>query len=297
MYRGQEYTITRETGFDLTGQAGNIQLDVRSPSGVESSFVPTIVPPEDEGVIEYTFGVGDLDEVGDWLIKPFLIAQAQSGRQYVLSVIDRWDNTGVPSVPEIREYLNGYCLTECKMPNLWISKRRDVVIRWLETVTRLPIGRTAEFTEYVSGTDSGLIWLSRKPVNQLVSLQYVISPGVFSPSISAVELISEEGVLKAKPNLEEGRNPIFPSGKYNIRVTYEAGADTVPEDIYEAIMALTCEKILASMGARDGGGPSRSVGGYTRNYGNMGKYGDARKELARWGLRLCKKYMTGVVAG
>jgi hypothetical protein len=38
-----------------------------------------------------------------------------------------------------------------------------------------------------------------------------------------------------------------------------------------------------------------SSGGYNRNYGARGKYTNIRNELARWGINLATKYMSGVV--
>jgi hypothetical protein len=142
--------------------------------------------------------------------------------------------------------------------------------------------------------------VSKKPIVSLDALSYVVAPAggdLFSPSLSQIEVVPEEGMLKAVENFEEGRFPLFPWGKYNIKVTYTYGFNTIPDELAEAIQVLTAEKVLAMLEGRGGGGPSVTINGYSRNYGNMGKYTNVRKDLARWGVGLAKKYMTGVVAG
>lgn len=297
VYQGQGFELVLTTGIDLTNEAGNVRLLIKKPDGAETQVTPDILSPETAGQVQYAFATDELDQTGDWYIKTYLVEQQTPGRTYVLTVLGEWEKAGVPSVTEIRQYIEGYCATEEELSNLWISQRRDMVVKWLEYKTALPIGREKQFTEYVSGTGSSVIWVSRKPIASLDKLEYTVAPGDFAPNLSAVEVDLETGVLKARDNFEEAKHPIFPKGRWNIRVTYTAGSTVIPEELYEAILALTAEKVLGMLASKHGGGTSISVGGYSRTYGSRGKYTEARNELARWGVDLAKKYMSGVVAG
>jgi hypothetical protein len=295
VYQNQEFELVMNTGIDLTAEAGNVQLLIRKPDGTESSVSPAILAPETDGLLQYNFAAGELDQSGDWNIRTYLVDQQTPGRSYVLSVLNLFEKAGYPSALEIRSYLEGYCVLEAKISNSWIAARRDMVVKWLEFKTGIPIGRTQQFTEYLSGTGGSILQLSRKPVDSLDSIEYVLAPYIYAPNLSSVVLVGDEGMLKAQDNFEDARFPMFPKGTYNVKVTYTCGSTVIPDELYEAILALTSEKVLTALANQHGGGSTISTGGYTRNYGNRGKYTDARNELARWGVSLANKFMSGVV--
>ena len=62
---------------------------------------------------------------------------------------------------------------------------------------------------------------------------------------SAIQVIPDEGILKAKANFNESTYiPIFYRGTKNIRVQYQAGYSDYPSDIFEAVCRLTAEQAL-----------------------------------------------------
>lgn len=201
---------------------------------------------------------------------------------------------GMPTALEIKDYLEGFCGPESGVSNSWIERERDSVVRWVEARIRQRLSGVKEYEEYVSGTGSPIIVLSRKDIVSVVSIKYVGAAEDFEPRKNAVEVVSGEGILRARDSYRENRYPLFPRGKYNIRVKYLAGYESIPEDIADAIIKLTCERLLGYLAGRDGGGMSITVDGFSRNYGSRGKFTEIRNDLARMGLALIKPYMTGV---
>jgi hypothetical protein len=251
---GQQFTITMETGVDLTDYSGETYILIKDPDG-NTSQVEAEISDAENGAISYTFPADTgLTISGDWEVKSYIDYTVKTpGKTYVLSVLERFENSGYPTAQEIRDYLEGYCVTEDRISSLRISRMRKMVVKWLEYRTDLTLGETQSYTEYLSGTGKSLLLLSRKPIESLDRIEYVNSYDDYTASMSNVELNSEEGVLKAVSNFNEDRYPIFPKGTYNIKVTYTAGCSVIPDELYEAIMALTSEKILALMEGKTGG--------------------------------------------
>ena len=72
------------------------------------------------------------------------------------------------------------------------------------------------------------------------------------------------------------------------------GSSTIESDLKRAVIKLCAESALGFVGARTGGG-SITVQGFSRNFGNRGKYQDIRNDLSRQAWAVIKKYMTSVV--
>jgi hypothetical protein len=295
VYKNQALQLTLNVGVDLTAESGNVRIDIRSPSGVESSVTPVILSPATDGLIQYDIPADTLNESGEWLFKSFLIAQQTPGQQFVLSVLDMWSSTGIPTVHEIREYLSGYCTEE--VDSRWVRGRRDAVVSWMEARLGVSLTGVREYTDLVSGSGTPIIWVTRRPIIDFVSINYVRGQGELSPSKESLEVVYDEGIIRARTQSDRNRDRfwVFPSGTYNIKVTYTAGYDDIPAALREAIMALTCEKLLGQLAARDGGGTSINVSGFGQNFGQRGRYTEARDDLARWGIDLMRQYMTGVI--
>lgn len=298
VFQNQAFTLVLDTGIDLTAETGNVQFLIKKPGGTESVVIPTILSPATSGLLSYDFVVDTLDEIGDWEIKSYLILQQIPGQTYYLTVLERWENgTGIPTALEIREYLEGYCLTESVISNRFVSRMRDeFVVPWMEAKIGQPLGETEQVTQILSGTGSKLLALPDRPVVSLDELSYVnVQPGAQIITLASVELIADEGLLRAKANFNEGNdlNPIFRRGKRNIRAVYTIGYAEIPALLRTAIKAFVSEKVLANLEGRTGGGPSMNVQGWSRTFGDLGKYTNARKDLARTGFVALRSYLTG----
>ena len=295
VYKNQAYIQDVETGIDLSAEAGNVHGALLSPSGVETAKEPTIVIPTTGGILRFTFAADELNEVGHWLVYPLLVTQQIPGRTVCIPVIDEWDETQLPTATEIRDYLEGYCVTEARLTDIWIARRRDAVIKWIERAVGQTVTAETQYTEYLSGTGSSLLILSRRPVVSLDSIEYVIAPPDYEATmgLGSIELIAAEGVIKSRLDVEAGLRDTFVKGSYNIKVVYTAGTLVPDAEIREAIMALTAERMLSHLSSLTGGG-NIGVAGYQRNYGEKGKYSQARKELAKWGLSNLAGRISGV---
>jgi len=203
----------------------------------------------------------------------------------------------IPTADEIRTFLNGYKITATLVPDAWIEARRDNFI--IPIVERI-IGRSvdAEDTnvEYVSGTGGPLLFLSTRNITELVSIEYVTGSGDIDSNISvaSVRLIAEEGIIKAISNITEGGySTLFMKGTKNVKVTYKVGG-SITDDLKEAIIYLASEQILGYVGARTGGG-ALSVQGFSRSFGERGRYQDLRNDLKRQAMGILKVYSSAVV--
>jgi hypothetical protein len=108
-----------------------------------------------------------------------------------------------------------------------------------------------------------------------------------------MQVIAEEGILKAKANFNESSYiPIFFRGDRNIRITYQYGFATCPADIAEAIICLAADVVLEHIAGKTGGG-NVGLPGISRDYGDAGKYTEHRRQITRQALSLMRHYMTG----
>jgi hypothetical protein len=205
----------------------------------------------------------------------------------------------VPTVADIKAVMEGYCeIAYGLVSDTWISNMRDnVVVKWLEGKIGFSLIAEEEIVEYYDGTNSNILILSRKPVISLTKVEYVDRVNVAGQiSLSSFVLIADEGVIKAlKNNFSlDSQIPVFPKGEQNIRITYRAGYGTIPGDLNEAIKYLVCEKILSFLEGRSGGG-NVSIQGYSRDYGERGKYTNIRNELTRLAMACLDDYLTAVL--
>ena len=183
-------------------------------------------------------------------------------------------------------------------PNLrdgWLINARDkVVLPWISEKTRVNFNGVTTYTEYYDGTGDSILVLRKRPIVALIAISYTnVDSNLYYLTPSAIQVIPEEGILKAKANFNESTYiPIFYRGTKNIRVQYQAGYSDYPSDIFEAVCRLTAEQALVHVGSRTGGG-DLSGQGYSRSFGKSGKYTHERRNLTRTAYALLKKYMTG----
>ena len=203
----------------------------------------------------------------------------------------------IPTAKEIRDFLEGYEITIPVLSDEWINKRTtNFIVPFVERVIKSKIASLDEYEEYLSGTGQEILILSRKPIVEVISISYVRRldyPHIIS--LAGITILKDEGILKTIPNLIEGNySSVFAKGHKNIKVVYTAGYEAVPIELHEAILYLSSEQILGFIGARTGGG-SLSVQGFSRNFGQRGKYQDIRNDLSRQANILLAKYKTGII--
>jgi len=204
----------------------------------------------------------------------------------------------MPTAKEVFALLETYNV-EAQLSEAWVDdKMTGMVIPWVEKKTKLSLsGVGGPVTEYYSGTGSSILVLRRRPIVALLSISYTNVPSdQFFISPLAIQVIADEGILKAKANFNEANyTPIFARGERNLRIQYTYGFDEVPADVFHAVKCLTAEKVLGHIASRTGGG-GLSVQSFSRQYGSRGKFTDIRNELARDGIAALRDYLTGVTA-
>jgi hypothetical protein len=298
IYEGQEYSLILSTERDLSGETGNVKFEITDPDNNVSTVTPTIDSPATDGNLSYTFPV-DYLTIGLWQIRWELINEKIPGRIYWLRVMPKIEESNIPAVIEMRSMLEGYGISETVLSDDWFVRMRDnFVIPWMESKIgqSLGVASAEQKTEYVSGTGSKLIILSRRPIVDLVSISYTnVQNDQYVISINSVVVLADEGIIIAKSDFGEGViNPLFARGTKNIKVIYTYGYVNVPSLLRQAIICLTCEKALGQVANRTGGG-NLSVQGFSRNHGNRGKWDNIRNELARDGISALKSFLTGTV--
>jgi hypothetical protein len=151
-------------------------------------------------------------------------------------------------------------------------------------------------TEYYSGNGSSVLLLRRKPIVDLTSISYTnVVANQYYISPLAIQIINEEGILKAKANFNEANYvPIFARGERNLRIIYTYGGTDYPNDIAHAIKVAMADRALGIIGSRTGGG-SLGVQAYNRNFGEMGKYTDIRRMMAREIHAIMRMHTTGII--
>lgn len=205
----------------------------------------------------------------------------------------------IPTSQEVVEYLEGYCVDLSRITSQWITNRiNNLVVPMVNRILRTEVDKELQVTEIHNGEGSTVLILNRRNVKSIDSIKIITNN--FSNtyvSIENIELMSAEGLLKAKHNFEEiyGLYPIFPRGNKNIKITYTLKRPLDDASIHEAIILLTCDVILGFIGSQTGGGPSFSMQSYSRNYGDRGKWTDVRREMVRQAYGLMRPYMTGVI--
>ena len=201
-----------------------------------------------------------------------------------------------PTGSEIKAFLNGYDITDLVIPDAWLNGRMNgIIIPFVRKVTGMSFSGEESITEHLSGTGEGILMLSRKNVTSLVSLEYVQGGDVTSNiGLGGVKLL-EGGIIKAVSNVNEGgTSTVFRRGNRNVKVVYKCGLSDYPDEVKEAMLYLASEQLLGFLGAQTGGG-SITVQGFSRNFGERGKWQDIRNDLKRQAMFILKSYMTGVV--
>lgn len=202
----------------------------------------------------------------------------------------------LPTATEARDHLEGYEISSSILSDAWIDDERDNnIVPYVNSYIGTDISTEQETTEYCSGVGTSLLSLSRRNINELVSIMLVRGEDIIaSIALTSVDLISDEGIIKAKTNLSEGQYfSIFPKGDRNIKITYKHGG-SLPNDLKHAVKKLMCVAMLKEISSRTGGG-SLSTQGWSRDYGKRGKYSNIMMEFHRDATVILNRYKTSVV--
>jgi len=177
----------------------------------------------------------------------------------------------------------------------WLVNARDnEVLPNVQRWCRQKFNAVETVVEYYDGNGSSILPLRRRPVQALLNLSYTnVDSNLYYLTPSAMVLIGEEGILKAKANFNESTFcPVFWKGQRNLRVTYTVGYANCPSEVATAILYFMSEVGLGHIADMTGGG-GLSIQGYSRDYGQRGRYSNLRNSLTRRALALLRPYMTG----
>ena len=203
----------------------------------------------------------------------------------------------IPDPTSIRAHLEGFCsVTTALISDTWITDERDNnVIPYVNSFCKTDISTAKSVTEYYDGNGNTVLVLNRRNITAITGIEIVRGePFLTRIDLASVDLIPNEGLLKAKKNLNEGLYfTIFPKGDRNLKVTYTYGG-TLSSELAMAIKKLVCVSILDNIEGRTGGG-DLGVVSFNRVYGNMGKYSNVRKRLANQATAILKRNTTSVV--
>ena len=201
-----------------------------------------------------------------------------------------------PTATAIRSIIEGYGVSSDVITNEWlIDCMNEEILPHIEDLTGLTFDGLKTKTEFFNGNGTSTLILNKKNIVSVVNVRDIGSINSFPPG--SVELISEEGILKAKTSVAENRfSPVFRKGEKSIEVTFTYDLNDCPGRVARAIKLLVAARALQQIGARTGGG-SLSADSFSRNYGASGKYGDFIKPCVTMAYGLLKKYMPTVVGG
>lgn len=180
----------------------------------------------------------------------------------------------------------------------WIQDRiTKRILPWVTAKTRQSFQGVQSVTEYYDGTGSPIMVLRRKPIVSLTSISYTnVDSNLYYLTPSAMQIINDEGILKAKANFNESSYiPIFFRGDRNIRITYTYGYDTTPPDVNEAIALLTADVCLEHLASKTGGG-NLTVQAFARDFGEEGRWSIHRKNMVKQAYALLRKYISGMAS-
>lgn len=204
---------------------------------------------------------------------------------------------------DVREYLSGFCglqSTDDGVNDAWISSRiTNSVLPFIQSVTGYTFENVQQFVEYKSGNGGSTLVLDHLPVIQLLNVELI--GATFNDvyyNIQNFDLIQSQGIIKWRIGMDRTYLPttnVFPRGTKNIKVTYTAGYGDMPNDMKEAVILMTAEKILAMIADQTGGGGSLSVQSWSRSWGELGMYTNIRRRLVAESLMIIRRYTTGVI--
>lgn len=168
----------------------------------------------------------------------------------------------------------------------WLIQTRDCqVIPVIRTMTGLTFDGITECKEWHSGTDGRFLYLNNAPIVNVKSIN-TTEGGISTEALAGLEIRKEAGIL-----VTNGR---FAKGDHNIVVEYSYGYAETPADIKRAVVLITASLTLSFIASRAGGGSSVSTQGYSRTFGNRGKFTEIKNDFDRWAYALLQPYYAGI---
>lgn len=200
-----------------------------------------------------------------------------------------------PTSTDVYTELEGYGITTDVISPAWITaKINNIVIPFIEKTCRQTFQAETTYDEYYDGLGTSVLVLRRRPVNSVVAVYVVGAIINDSFNITNIELDTAGGSLKVKSSEDNYLSTtVFPRGIKNLRVIYKAGFAAMPDDIKQAVIFFACELALGNIANRTGGG-NLSTQGFSRQFGNRGKYSSARNDFKRLAMDILKRYSTGI---
>jgi len=132
-------------------------------------------------------------------------------------------------------------------------------------------------TEYLDGTGTSRLVLSRRPVTELTGV-YEDSDRVFGAD---TEIDSADLVLHPEKGIVDRVGGVFARGRRNLKAVYTAGYATVPDDV-----ALACVKLAAAWYAHARAGADgirrETLGDYAATYETAALPADVEGALAAY---------------
>lgn len=192
---------------------------------------------------------------------------------------------------DVRLHLESFGITEAQMSDAWIDKTRDTfVIPYIEKVIHrsLTSAEPAEHTEIIDSYGDNMIVLRRRPIlaDPKPTIRYIYPADYAEVSesfgLGVAEVLESEGSLRLFHQ---------PKGDYNLKVTYSVPTAVGDVTLERVITLFLSEKVLGAIASRTGGG-QLSTSGYSRNFGERGKYTEYRDELTREAISLLQPYMS-----
>jgi hypothetical protein len=308
--------INANTSLDYRFFVDGVQSDIYSWTKIEiynedprnnvlAVPIQTILPASINRLTvgQYQYTMSSVATAGIYYDKQYFIpmdgfTEISDIKQITINEIISIPSSGIDPI-DMRNHLEGYCeVTTSSISDAWIIDERDnTVIPYVNNFCQTDIQTEQTAVEWYSGNGTDTMILNRRNINSIVSIELVKAYNIFAGiSVSSVDIISAEGILKAKTNLNEGLYVVlFPKGKDNIKITYKYGG-SLPNDLKQAVKKLCCILMLDNIEGRTGGG-GLGVMAYNKVYGNMGKYSNIRKRLSDQAHTILRRYSNSGVVG
>jgi len=146
------------------------------------------------------------------------------------------DSTALITLPEFKRYIGAKANDTSKDELLedCINAASDMIIKHCNRDFL-----AANYVEYVSGHGTSLLLLPQFPVNSVTEIKVVASDGSLENLFNGDDTISNTAfVEEAAITLRKGY--CFPAGKRNIKVSFNAGYESIPPAV-----AKVCKEIAA----------------------------------------------------
>lgn len=260
-------TLTYSDGssVNLTGAAVQFVMRSQSATTAQINAAATIVNPTSPATVQYAFLSTDTagaygQYLGSWLVT---FAGGATMTFPTDGYLDIWveqpltDATlqSLVGLPDVKDYLKipATDRTRDQMLMRWILASRSVV----EEITGPIIPRT--YDEWYDG-GQWAISLRHRPLYNLQAVSMYLGPVeyvmaiVTEPQDGSIFSVMTDGQRRVIRRGPGGSQIPFPAGQQTVHIVYQAGYQTIPENVRLGTLELIAENYLAT---QTPGGPSR----------------------------------------